>query len=185
MREIMIEPKSKIFIVLVSCCLGIFLLVGIYFWLSNSKASQVAPTFRSHQTRSVEKPKVPSEESKTVETSATREEKMSVLSEEQTVKAFAESYINYESINERNANLLSFVTEVYAQENALTAPITANITSSGQVLALFQDKANPQKWLAQVEQEQDGTSLAYMLELELDEQCKISQMIYHLYKLAY
>lgn len=171
--------------VFLSCCLGIFLLGGLYWLLSTPKESQVVPTFRNHQAskQSSEAKTVP-QSSPEIKTSTTQTQPSS-LSVEQTLRMFAESYINYESINERNLALLPLVTENYAKENVLKTPISSNLSSSGQVIAVFQDKNHSQKWLVQVEQAQEGTNLAYMLELELDEQEKISQMSCHLYKLAY
>ncbi|GAB2023082.1 hypothetical protein RyT2_21560 [Pseudolactococcus yaeyamensis] len=185
----MIEQKSKIGVVVLLVCLVFFILGGVYFIFSNEKESQVAPTFRNHQTNTMsEQRKETAQTHEGVEKSQVDkldEENKPTLSTEQTARAFAEKYINYQSIDERNQSLLPLVTEKYAKENSLKETIPTTLTSSGQVIAVFQDKENAQKWLVEVEQAQEGTNLMYMIALEINEVGKISQMRYHLYKLAY
>lgn len=104
------------------------------------------------------------------------------------LESFANAFINHESIEERNQNMIPYVTARYKRENGLEVEMTVPMESTGRVIDILESiNDNGNRWFIHVQQEINNMDTQLVLEVSLrdeDGELRINDLVIRMFRNA-
>lgn len=104
------------------------------------------------------------------------------------VKEFGKRWVNYTSIDERNASVQSFMTEECQKENGITVKTNAAFDATGQVLDVYESTSVPDTYVVFGTEEYKGNRKTIVLTVQLEtikSEIKLSKLVVNYVQQAY
>lgn len=116
------------------------------------------------------------------------DEQKSKQKKEELVKEFGKRWVNYPSIDERNASVQSFMTNECQKENGIGVKTNAVFDATGQVLDVYESTSVPDTYIVFGTEEYKGNRKTIVLTIQLEttkSDVKISKLVVNYVQQAY